>query len=170
MAPWEISWLLIFVPLALLIVRLAVSRNREFQADATAVRLTRNPAGLLTALRVLERDPHPPVHLPAAISHLCIALLSRGGGWPARLEEEFYADGLILTPAARAAVWRTARRQPFWRLPLVWLFLFVAGGGAARPLVALTKGLVGLCGTHPPLEERIRRVEKMAGTAPGKRP
>jgi heat shock protein HtpX len=50
----------IFAPIASLLVQAAVSRQREFLADATAVELTRNPAGLARALGAL-RDDHDPL-------------------------------------------------------------------------------------------------------------
>ena len=44
----------LFAPLAALAVQAAVSRDREYLADATSVGITRNPAGLVSALRKLE--------------------------------------------------------------------------------------------------------------------
>jgi heat shock protein HtpX len=44
---------LILAPIAAQLVRFAVSRQREFLADATSVQLTRNPLGLIGALEVL---------------------------------------------------------------------------------------------------------------------
>ena len=41
-------------PVAALIVRLAISRSREFRADADAVKLTGDPDGLIAALRKLD--------------------------------------------------------------------------------------------------------------------
>ena len=35
-------------------INLAISRQREYQADATAVRLTRNPLGLINALEKIS--------------------------------------------------------------------------------------------------------------------
>lgn len=43
--------LMIFGPLAATIVQMAISRNREYLADAGAVELTRNPQGLINALK-----------------------------------------------------------------------------------------------------------------------
>ncbi len=48
---------LILAPIASQFVRLAVSRNREYLADATAVEFTRNPVGLINALRKISADP-----------------------------------------------------------------------------------------------------------------
>jgi heat shock protein HtpX len=44
----------ILAPIAAQMVRFAVSRQREFLADATSVQLTRNPQGLISALEVLD--------------------------------------------------------------------------------------------------------------------
>ena len=44
----------LFAPLAARAVQAAVSRDREYLADATSVALTRNPAGLASALATLE--------------------------------------------------------------------------------------------------------------------
>jgi len=48
---------IILAPLSAQFVQLAVSRNREYLADATAVELTRNPVGLTNALRKISSDP-----------------------------------------------------------------------------------------------------------------
>ena len=40
------------------LMQLALSRKREFLADATAVEFTRNPDGLISALEKLENDPN----------------------------------------------------------------------------------------------------------------
>jgi len=37
---------------------MALSRRREFLADATAIEFTRNPDGLISALRKLDDDPN----------------------------------------------------------------------------------------------------------------
>ncbi len=44
----------IILPLAATVIQMAVSRNREFMADEGAARMTRNPAGLQSALAKLE--------------------------------------------------------------------------------------------------------------------
>jgi Zn-dependent protease with chaperone function len=60
-------------PFALLVLRLAVSRNREFQADATAVALTRNPLALLRALEALRDDRARPRTMRRGLTPLAIA-------------------------------------------------------------------------------------------------
>lgn len=48
--------LLILAPIVGKIMQMAVSRRREFLADSTAVEFTRNPDGLISALRKLDED------------------------------------------------------------------------------------------------------------------
>lgn len=49
----------IFAPLASILVQAAVSRQREYLADATSVELTRNPTGLARALAAIKSDDRP---------------------------------------------------------------------------------------------------------------
>lgn len=49
---------LILSPIFGTLMQLALSRKREFLADATAVEFTRNPDGLISALQKLENDPN----------------------------------------------------------------------------------------------------------------
>ena len=50
--------LLILAPILGKIMQMAVSRRREFLADSTAIQFTRNPQGLISALRKLDDDPN----------------------------------------------------------------------------------------------------------------
>jgi heat shock protein HtpX len=69
---------LIAVPAALLL-KAALSRKRESLADATAVEITREPAGLRSALEKLEADTTVVSHPSAATAHLWIeSPLERG--------------------------------------------------------------------------------------------
>ncbi len=48
---------LIVSPIVSKLIQLAVSRRREYLADATAISFTRNPDGLISALRKISTDP-----------------------------------------------------------------------------------------------------------------
>jgi heat shock protein HtpX len=48
--------LAILAPIAVQLVQLAISRKREFTADATAVKFTRTPTGLIHALKKIKND------------------------------------------------------------------------------------------------------------------
>jgi heat shock protein HtpX len=62
----------ILSPLAARCVQMAVSRQREYLADATSVRLTRNPFGLIGALRKLDQAPVRWSDASKAVQHLFI--------------------------------------------------------------------------------------------------
>lgn len=97
----------IVAPIAASLIQLAISRTREYQADASGARLTHNPLLLANALRKLE--------------------------------------------AAN-------ERMPLQDASPATAHLFIV-----NPLSA--QGLTRLFSTHPPIEERIRRLEAMAGKA-----
>jgi heat shock protein HtpX len=65
--------LAILAPLAAYAVQFAISRRREYLADATAVELTRNPLGLARALNEIAGDPRPLKTANRATAHLFIA-------------------------------------------------------------------------------------------------
>jgi heat shock protein HtpX len=54
------------------IIRLALSRRRESLADASSVELTRNPAGLIRALRTLQNNDVPLKKANHATAAMCI--------------------------------------------------------------------------------------------------
>jgi heat shock protein HtpX len=95
----------ILAPIAATLIQLAISRTREYQADASGARLTHNPLDLANALRKLEAsNERMPLAASPATAHL-----------------------FIVNP--------------------------LSGQGIAR-----------LFSTHPPIEERIRRLERMTVT------
>ena len=51
-----IVFVLILGPLSASLAQMALSRNREYLADASSVELTRNPQGLISALRKIENS------------------------------------------------------------------------------------------------------------------
>jgi heat shock protein HtpX len=100
----ELLAMAILAPFAATMIQLAISRTREYQADASGARLTHHPDFLASALRKLEtaNERLPMEQAGPATAHLFIV----------------------------------------------------------NPLSA--EGLTRLFSTHPPIEERIRRLERMA--------
>jgi heat shock protein HtpX len=64
---------MILAPIAATLIRLAVSRKREFLADASGAMLTRYPDGLAKALEKISADPNPISVASNATAHLYIA-------------------------------------------------------------------------------------------------
>jgi heat shock protein HtpX len=68
----------ILAPIAATLIQLAISRKREFLADASGVLLTRYPDGLARALEKISKDPNPLRVASNATAHLFIANPFRG--------------------------------------------------------------------------------------------
>ena len=64
---------IILAPIAATIIRLAISREREFLADATSALITRYPEGLASALEKISNFHQPMKVQQAAIAHLFIS-------------------------------------------------------------------------------------------------
>jgi heat shock protein HtpX len=71
LALWVISW--IIAPLITQLLALAVSRRREYLADAMSAQFTRNPLALASALEKIEGAPAPTRSIKRGAAHLCIA-------------------------------------------------------------------------------------------------
>lgn len=63
---------LLLAPIFGTLMQLAISRRREFLADASAVELTRNPDGLISALQKLDSDTHNLRSANKATAHMYI--------------------------------------------------------------------------------------------------
>ncbi len=78
---------LVLAPLIARLVAMAVSREREYLADASGSELTRNPAALASALEKIEAAKAPTPSIKQGVAHLCIAdprgraVNEREGGW-----------------------------------------------------------------------------------------
>ena len=104
---------IILAPIAALIIQMAVSRQREYVADATGAELLRDPMPLADALESLQRG----------------------------------ADAIPMRVNPSAAP------------------LFIVNPLSAQARGGRGRGLAGLFSTHPPMEERVARLRRMAGAA-----
>ena len=81
----------ILSPIIAQLIQLAISRRREFMADAGSVSITKQPAGLISALKKIAADIEPLEAANKATAHLYIASPFKGKkgqgsvGWLANL-------------------------------------------------------------------------------------
>src|SRR5438876_4553639 len=84
LALWVISW--IIAPLVTQLLAMAVSRRREYLADAMSAQFTRNPLALASALEKIEGAAAPTESIKRGAAHLCICdplgrRLTNNEGW-----------------------------------------------------------------------------------------
>jgi heat shock protein HtpX len=73
--------LAILAPIAATLIQLAISRAREYEADATGARIAGHPRGLARALEKMEMTSRAaPIHATPATAHLFIVNPLTGGG------------------------------------------------------------------------------------------
>jgi heat shock protein HtpX len=80
--PLGLLFLTILAPLAAIIIQMAISRTREYQADQSGGKISRNPLSLARALEKLDSYTRkmPLVNANPTTAHLFIVNPLRGGG------------------------------------------------------------------------------------------
>ena len=79
--------MVILAPIAAMLIRMAISRSREFGADSSGARLSHDPRALASALRKIEAysPGTPPATTNPSTAHLFISNPFRGGAGVAHL-------------------------------------------------------------------------------------
>ncbi len=85
----------VLAPIIAQIIKLAISRQREYLADATAVKFTRNPNGLISALSKLNLDTEKLEVANRATAHLYITNPFKGAGLNKSINTLFSTHPLI---------------------------------------------------------------------------
>jgi heat shock protein HtpX len=98
---WFVSWIL--APILTQLMAMAVSRKREYLADAMSAQFTRNPAALASALQKIEQPDAPKSAITGGAAHLCIA---DPLGHDASTREGWWADLLGTHPPMRLRIAR----------------------------------------------------------------
>ena len=79
--PIALLAMVIFAPMAAMLIQMAISRSREFAADAGAAAITSNPRALADALRKIDAIAHRvPLDANPATAHMFIVKPFTGGG------------------------------------------------------------------------------------------
>lgn len=79
-SPYAAILMMIVAPIAAMLIQMAISRQREYAADAAAARYTGSPDGLINALRKLERgNERIPMDASPATAHMFIFPPMLGG-------------------------------------------------------------------------------------------
>ncbi len=77
---WTAILMLILAPLAAMLLQLGISRQREYQADASGAKMVGYPNGLISALEKLGAyNQHIPMNISPSTSSLCIVQPLAGG-------------------------------------------------------------------------------------------
>ena len=98
-----VAWIagLILAPVASRMLAMAVSRQREYLADASAAELTRNPGALASALEKIDAATEPTRSIKKGTAHLCVAdPLARA----VNSREGFFADLMATHPPIQKRV------------------------------------------------------------------
>jgi len=75
-------FMIILAPIAATLIQLAISRSREYEADATGAHMTGNPYALASALQKLDGySKRVPLQASASTAHLFIVAPLIGGGF-----------------------------------------------------------------------------------------
>ena len=98
-----VLWLvaLILAPFISRLLAMAVSRQREFLADASGAELTRNPSALASALEKIDSAVEPTRSIKKGTAHLCIA---NPLGGDVNEKEGFLADLFATHPPIRKRI------------------------------------------------------------------
>ena len=81
-SPWAGLLMIILAPIASLLIQMAISRTREYSADAAAAQYTGTPDGLINGLRKLEQGVArvPMSDANPSTAHMFILNPFSGGG------------------------------------------------------------------------------------------
>ena len=74
--------MIILAPLAAALIQMAISRSREYEADATGAKACGNPLYLASALKKIHAGSQRiPMDANPATAHMFIVNPLKGGGW-----------------------------------------------------------------------------------------